>query len=193
MWYIINILYIHNMKKYPIVNNKKECSKCNLWLDISLFTKDIHTSTGFSLRCKQCWIEYRKKYNSNPENRKKNIKRCKEYDTNNKEKIRRRYKKYLQKEDVKKRIREKNKKWRLEQKQKCVDYKGGKCYICGYKECLAALDFHHINPLEKNKSGTGAIKDGCCFDKNKEELDKCVLLCVRCHREIHSGYRTLII
>jgi hypothetical protein len=24
-------------------------------------------------------------------------------------------------------------------------------------------------------------------EKNKKELDKCILVCVRCHREIHAG------
>ena len=41
------------------------------------------------------------------------------------------------------------KKWAYGQKQKAVDYLGGCCKICGYNKCLAALDFHHKNPSEK--------------------------------------------
>lgn len=34
-------------------------------------------------------------------------------------------------------------------KVKSVAYKGGKCEICGYNKCIGALDFHHVNPEEK--------------------------------------------
>lgn len=30
-----------------------------------------------------------------------------------------------------------------------IEYKGGKCEICGYNKCPDALEFHHINPKEK--------------------------------------------
>lgn len=72
-------------------------------------------------------------------------------------------------------------------KQKCIDYKGGKCEKCGYNKCQAALDFHHIDPTEKNFQ----ISQFQFFDwgKNKykiiNELDKCMLICANCHREIH--------
>ena len=39
---------------------------------------------------------------------------------------------------------------------------------------------------EKDGYGTGALKQHRSFKKNKKELDKCVLVCVRCHREIHA-------
>jgi hypothetical protein len=35
-------------------------------------------------------------------------------------------------------------------KQKLVKMAGGSCQICGYKKCLAAMHFHHIDPLTKN-------------------------------------------
>src|ERR1039458_7878482 len=38
----------------------------------------------------------------------------------------------------------------LKRKIKMVEYKGGKCCICGYNKNLAALDFHHKNPLTKD-------------------------------------------
>ena len=77
---------------------------------------------------------------------------------------------------------EKNTIKRLKVKQKAVDYLGGKCSKCGYNKCLAALDFHHINPHEKDKDYTNFRLS---FDKLKTELDKCVLLCANCHREEH--------
>lgn len=31
-----------------------------------------------------------------------------------------------------------------------VQYKGGKCCVCGYNKYLGALEFHHLNPNEKD-------------------------------------------
>jgi len=75
-------------------------------------------------------------------------------------------------------------KYRRDIKQKLVDYKGGKCQICGYCKCIDALDFHHINPEEKDFSISGGTKS---FEHVKSELDKCILVCSNCHREIHAG------
>lgn len=66
---------------------------------------------------------------------------------------------------------------------KALEYKGGKCSICGYNKSIAALEFHHINPNEKDKDYFNMR--GGLSPKLKTELDKCVLLCANCHREIH--------
>ncbi len=67
-----------------------------------------------------------------------------------------------------------------------IDYKGGKCQICGYDRCPEALEFHHLVKSEKDFgiSNKGYTRS---WSRIKEELDKCVLLCSNCHREIHSG------
>jgi len=71
-------------------------------------------------------------------------------------------------------------------KQEIVNLKGGKCYNCGYNNCLAALDLHHINSDEKE---TSFNKSGLVLnDKILKELDKCILLCANCHREVHNNY-----
>lgn len=31
-------------------------------------------------------------------------------------------------------------------KEKLIEYKGGKCQICGYNKCTSALEFHHLDP-----------------------------------------------
>lgn len=69
-------------------------------------------------------------------------------------------------------------------KIKAVEYKGGKCMKCGYSKCIRALDFHHNNPEEKDFS-ISSYKT-YAWDKVKKELDKCVLVCSNCHREIHE-------
>jgi hypothetical protein len=68
-------------------------------------------------------------------------------------------------------------------KQKCLEYKGNKCKICGYNKCPAALDFHHRNPKEK-KFGICQSKNRSFNDNIKRELDKCDILCANCHREL---------
>ena len=61
-----------------------------------------------------------------------------------------------------------------------------KCQRCGYSKCFAALDFHHLDPKEKEYQ----IGDFFRSRRNKSivinELNKCVLLCANCHREEHS-------
>jgi predicted transcriptional regulator len=71
-------------------------------------------------------------------------------------------------------------------KQKAVEYKGGKCVKCGYDKYIGALDFHHLNPDNKEFS-LGTLKFISLNDKVKKELDKCILVCSNCHREIHGG------
>lgn len=69
-------------------------------------------------------------------------------------------------------------------------YKGGKCMICGYQRCLGALEFHHLDPAKKKfgLSMKGLTKS---WQKIKKELDKCILICANCHREIHAGITQL--
>jgi hypothetical protein len=74
-----------------------------------------------------------------------------------------------------------NKNKRTQNKQACVDYKGGKCQRCGYNKCLAALEFHHRDPEIKER----LISANCRLEKMKSELDKCDLLCSNCHKEEH--------
>ena len=70
-------------------------------------------------------------------------------------------------------------------KLKAIEYKGGSCNICGYNKCPDAFDFHHSDPNEKDFaiSTEGYTRS---WEKVKKELDKCILLCANCHREIHS-------
>lgn len=67
-----------------------------------------------------------------------------------------------------------------------VDYKGGKCERCGYNKCIEALDFHHPDKQGKDLKFKTIRYWG--IEKAKKELDKCILLCCRCHREEHYGF-----
>ncbi|AEQ34205.1 HNH endonuclease [Bacillus phage Bastille] len=70
-----------------------------------------------------------------------------------------------------------------------IEYKGGQCAVCGYDRCRWALEFHHVNPEDKEFG----ISDGNTrsWDKVKAELDKCVLLCANCHREVEAGFTNI--
>lgn len=67
-----------------------------------------------------------------------------------------------------------------------VNYKGGKCSKCGYKKCVAALEFHHKDPKEKDFTISGK---SWSFDKLKKEVDKCIIVCSNCHKEIHHNIK----
>jgi hypothetical protein len=69
-------------------------------------------------------------------------------------------------------------------KQDCLDYAGGKCIICGYNKCPAALEFHHRDPSSKKYSVVKMWTKGF-KQEAKDEIDKCDLLCANCHRETH--------
>lgn len=69
-------------------------------------------------------------------------------------------------------------------KEALIEYKGGKCQICGYNKCNSALEFHHIEPHQKDFTISGGTKS---FENLKPEVDKCILVCANCHREIHAG------
>ncbi len=71
-------------------------------------------------------------------------------------------------------------------KSLAIAYKGGKCQFCGYNRCTGALEFHHLNPKDK-EFGLGANGLTRSWERTKKELEKCVLICSNCHKEIHAG------
>lgn len=49
-------------------------------------------------------------------------------------------------------------------KEMGVQYKGGKCCICGYDKYIGALEFHHLDPNQKDfvyllKDIQGALRE----------------------------------
>ena len=76
--------------------------------------------------------------------------------------------------------------WRQRKKMKLIEMKGGKCLRCGYdKKVPGAFCFHHRDPKEKE---FGLASHGCTrsFEKMVKEVEKCDLLCIRCHAEYHD-------
>jgi len=70
-----------------------------------------------------------------------------------------------------------------------VQYKGGKCQICGYNKYPGALDLHYI---DSQKSFGIADKGYTRFwEITRKELDKCILVYANYHREIEAGITQL--
>jgi DNA-binding transcriptional ArsR family regulator len=75
-------------------------------------------------------------------------------------------------------------------KELLVEEAGGRCALCGYHRCVAALQFHHLDPSAKafglaQKGMTRSIKEA------RREAEKCLLVCSNCHAEIEAGARTV--
>lgn len=76
--------------------------------------------------------------------------------------------------------------FRRRRKENLIKVCGQKCNICGYSGLNSVLEFHHIDPKEKQY---GVAAGGNCHDLKKDlkEVKKCILVCANCHREIHAG------
>lgn len=63
------------------------------------------------------------------------------------------------------------------------------CSICGYRTSKKALEWHHLDG-GKEFNISKFVNSNYPSAKNKEkvlrELDKCVLVCANCHRELHD-------
>ncbi|MEJ7784922.1 MAG: hypothetical protein WKF96_08975 [Solirubrobacteraceae bacterium] len=80
--------------------------------------------------------------------------------------------------------------WRRRIKRLLVAEAGGACLACGYGDCAAALQFHHVDPATKRfaLSAGGLAR---ALDEIRAEAAKCVLLCATCHAEVEVGFRVL--
>lgn len=67
---------------------------------------------------------------------------------------------------------------------------GGRCQLCGYDRYVGALQFHHIDPAEKQfaLSFQGVTLS---LERFRAEAGKCALLCSNCHAELEGGMVTL--
>lgn len=77
--------------------------------------------------------------------------------------------------------------FRHKNKERAIEYKGGKCCLCGYNKSKWALDFHHTDSTKKDFTPSSNMN--IAWEKLKKELDKCILVCSNCHRELHEKER----
>lgn len=59
------------------------------------------------------------------------------------------------------------------------------CKLCGYDKCKKALEFHHLDASKKEYriANLNTYKE----DTIIKEINKCIIVCANCHREIHDG------
>lgn len=76
-------------------------------------------------------------------------------------------------------------------KIRAIEAMGARCMLCGYNKHPFILDIHHIDPATK----TFGISSGG-FSRSwasiQQEIQKCVLVCANCHREIEVGIHSSI-
>ena len=71
-------------------------------------------------------------------------------------------------------------------KAKSISLLGGACIICHYNKHQGVLEFHHV--VQANKAfGIGEDGSSRSWVRIEAELQKCILVCANCHREIELG------
>jgi len=79
---------------------------------------------------------------------------------------------------------------RREQKRSSVMHMGSSCFECERTGVPALFEFHHVDARDKDFgiSRSGIVR---AWDEIVTELEKCIMLCANCHREVHAGVRTI--
>lgn len=60
------------------------------------------------------------------------------------------------------------------------------CFACKQEFHYCAMDLHHVDPSQKEKSISTLIKSGG-YEALENEIKKCVPLCSNCHRLVHNN------
>ena len=94
-------------------------------------------------------------------------------------KSQKKYRKNNRKELNKKAVARKKKK-----KEKCIEYMGGKCQSCDYVGFGREMTFHHLPGVNKLRDISQMLD--WSWEKIQQELDKCVMLCFRCHMQVEE-------
>lgn len=72
-----------------------------------------------------------------------------------------------------------------ERKDNLINLKGEQgCAKCGEKRGYL-LDYHHLDPSQKEYTISRLTAGQCSAEKLEKELSKCIILCANCHREFH--------
>lgn len=73
----------------------------------------------------------------------------------------------------------------LQRKVFLINSRGGKCEKCPYDKNIASLEFHHLDPNEKDDALDMRHLSNRTMKWILEEFEKCIVLCANCHREEH--------
>jgi len=74
-------------------------------------------------------------------------------------------------------------------KEECIEYLGGKlCRVCNNRSFpIVCYDFHHKNGNKDEEISKMLGRKNKLDDELKNELDKCIMVCANCHRQITYG------
>jgi hypothetical protein len=150
----INITYeTYNPKPNTLCGvGEKYCGTCKEIKLIRDFNKNKNKSDGFNSICRVCSNNRSKKY----------------YSDNT--------------EHHKKVIKDRNKKYKTENRDKLIQYLlSHNCVDCGESNIIV-LDFDHKDDVLKVDNISNLINSGCKWDKIRNEIDKCDVRCANCHR-----------
>lgn len=78
-------------------------------------------------------------------------------------------------------------------KEVCMKYLGGKkCQICGVNYLpICCYDFHHNKGAKEINISKLIQKKRVLDTELKNELDKCIVLCANCHRQVTAKIITV--
>jgi predicted HNH restriction endonuclease len=82
-------------------------------------------------------------------------------------------------------IRVKQRESKRKRKLEAIEYLGGKCRKCENIYHPAIYEFHHKDPITKDRDPSKMLS--LSWNRLQNELDKCDLLCANCHRLVHHG------
>jgi hypothetical protein len=78
-----------------------------------------------------------------------------------------------------------------DRKARAVALMGGVCFTCERSGPYRLFEFHHVDAGAKDFGISEGGIASRSWEKIVAELEKCVMLCANCHREVHAGVRTI--
>lgn len=71
-------------------------------------------------------------------------------------------------------------------KEQCLEYLGGKvCAVCSTNLLpICCYDFHHTKGVKEEEISKMIQRKRILDDELKRELNKCVVICSNCHRQV---------
>jgi DNA-binding CsgD family transcriptional regulator len=80
-----------------------------------------------------------------------------------------------------------NRNLRKRKKEFLLSAANNSCQNCGYDKCTSALSFHHLDESTKSFGIAGSAFTKHKIEKLISEAEKCIILCMNCHAEVHAG------
>jgi len=63
------------------------------------------------------------------------------------------------------------------------------CLVCGKRK---KLQFHHVDPKTKKDTVSNLVHKSASTSEIAQEINKCVILCSKCHRKVHDGKMAIL-